>query len=168
MSQAHDSTAHPRAEDDRVDARSVVLVGVTALTIFTVAALAAMAYLRHERGLRPALALPAELGQTKIGLVEQSLFSDGTVLRGERDRAARLARLGGLGWIDRPRGLAHIPIDDAMALVAAGARPQRSEPASSPALGAAHGGVDAPSVPIAPPRSDGPAATSPVRPGGAQ
>jgi hypothetical protein len=162
MSHPPDSTAHPRAEDDRVDSRLLVLVGVAALAIFTAASFAAMAYLRHERGLRPAAPLPAELGQSKIGLVEQSPLFEGTVRRGDRDRAARRARLAGLGWVDRGAGVAHIPIEEAMALVAAGVRPAPSTPRSAPPLGAAHGGVDAPSVPIAPP---GPAAPPKAPPG---
>ena len=94
MSHPHDSTAHPRAEDDRVDSRAVVLVGAAALLTFTVAGLVAVGYLRQEARARPAPPIPPEIGQTKIGLVEQSLFADGTALRGDRDRAARLARLG--------------------------------------------------------------------------
>jgi hypothetical protein len=164
MSHAPDSTAHPRAEDDHVNSRLVVLVGVGALLIFTAAALLAMAYLKHERGLRPAPVLPAELGQTKIGLVEQSLFFDGNVLRGDKDRADRRARLDGLGWVDRAAGVAHIPIADAMTLAAAGVRPAASTPPSAPPLGAAHGGVDAPSVPVAPPRPQ--PAVSPKAPAG--
>jgi len=156
MSHPHDSTAHPRSEDDRVDSRAVLLVGLAALFTFTVAALVAMSYLRHEALTRPAPALPPELGQTKIGLVEQSLFFDGNVLRGDKDRAARLARLHGWGWVDRAAGVAHIPIEEAMALVAAGARAPRAEPPVAPPLGALRGGADAPSVPLAPPYSAAP------------
>jgi len=155
MSHPHEGTGHPRAEDDHVESRTVALVGVGALVAFTVASLAAMAYLRLEVARRPAATLPPELGQTKIGLVEQSLFSDGNPLRGDRDRAARLVRLHGWGWVDRPGGVAHIPIEEAMELVVQGARAPRADPPVAPPLGAAHGGVDAPSVPIAP---EGPAA----------
>jgi hypothetical protein len=129
----------------------VVLVGLAALLTFAVASFVAMAYLRHEAGAHPAPALPPELGRTKIALVEQSLFSDGNALRGEKDRAARLARLNGRGWVDRARGVAHIPIEEAMALVAAGARPPPGRPPGAPPLGALRGGADAPSVPLAPP-----------------
>jgi hypothetical protein len=44
-------------------------------------------------------------------------------VRGERDRAARLERLGSYGWVDRSTGIAHVPIDVAMDLVAKGVRP---------------------------------------------
>lgn len=149
MSEPNHGPGHPRSEDDHVESRTVVLVGLAALLVFVVAALAAMAYLRHEVLARPAPGLPPELGQTKIALVEQSLFFDGNRLRADVDRAARLARLNGHGWVDRARGVAHIPIEEAMALVAAGARPPPSQPPSAPALGAARGGVDAPSAPMA-------------------
>jgi hypothetical protein len=151
MSHPPESTAHPRAEEDRVDSRTVALVGVGALVIFTLASLAASAYLRLRSGERPALPLPPEIGQSKIALVEQDLFFDGNVLRGDLDRAARRARLEGYGWVDQARGVAHIPIAEAMALVAGGARPPRAEPSLAPPYSAARGGVDAPSVPIAAP-----------------
>lgn len=151
MSHPHDSTAHPRSQDDHVESRKVVLVGVGALVTFAVASLLAMAYLRGEILARPAAALPPELGRTKIGLVEQTPFFEGTALRGERDRAARLARLNGWGWVDRAAGVAHIPIEEAMALVAAGARLPPADPPVAPPIGALRGGADAPSVPLAPP-----------------
>jgi hypothetical protein len=36
-------------------------------------------------------------------------------------RAEKERQLHGIGWVDAQRGIAHIPIDDAMALMAAGA-----------------------------------------------
>ena len=36
-----------------------------------------------------------------------------------QERAAKLARLDSAGWVDRERGLAHIPIGDAMDLMVA-------------------------------------------------
>ena len=173
MSDLHDGTAHPRAEDDRVDSRTVVLVGVGALVTFLVASLAAMAYLRHEVQARPPAGLPPELGQTKIALVEQSPFFDAAGLRGDRDRAARLARLNGQGWVDRARGVAHIPIEEAMALVVAGARPPASQPPTAPPLGALRGGVDAPAAPMTTPAAAAPDQTVPrarpyAPPGGAR
>jgi hypothetical protein len=165
MSDLHDSPAHPRSEDDHVESRAVVLVGAGALLTFLVAGALVVAYLRQEVRARPAAGLPAELGQTKIALVEQSLFFDGNTLRGDRDRAARLARLDGLGWVDRAHGVAHIPIADAMALVAAGARPAPGQPPSAPPIGALRGGVDAPSAPLARPAAAAPDQSVPrVRP----
>jgi len=147
MSQAHDRTAHPPTEDDRVDSRTVALVGVGALVIFALASIAAGTYLHRRVASDTPPPIPAEIGQTKIGLVEQRLF-DGP-LRGQGDRAARLERLRSYGWVDRAHGVAHIPIDVAMALVAAGVRAAPTDPPTAPPLSAMRGGVDAPSVPIA-------------------
>jgi hypothetical protein len=165
MSHPPDVSAHPRAEEDRVDSRTVMLVGVGSLVVFTLAGLAASAYLRLKSGEHPALPLPPEIGQSKIGLVEQNLFFDGNVLRGEQDRTARRARLQGWGWVDQAHGVAHIPIEEAMALTAAGVRQARGEPPVAPPYGAARGGVDAPSVPVAPQPAQPPArAARPIPP----
>ncbi|HET9554122.1 MAG TPA: hypothetical protein VFP50_14230 [Anaeromyxobacteraceae bacterium] len=155
MSPEHDVSAHPRSEDDRVDSRAVLLVGVGALVVFAIAAAAASGWLRLKSGERPPLPLPPELGATKIGLVEQTLF--GLPLRGEKDRAARAARLESWGWVDQANGIAHIPIETAMTLAAQGVRAAPTEPSVAPPLGASHGGVDAPSVPIRPPAPAAPA-----------
>ena len=167
MSSEHDTSAHPRSQDDHVDARSVLLVGVGALLVFALAGLSAIGYLRHRAAERPGPALPGEIGGTKIGLVEQQLFESGP-LRGDRARAAQRARLEGAGWVDQRAGVAHIPIERAMALVVAGQRAPRGASPPAPPLGPAHGGVDAPSVPIATAPAAAPAAPArPTRPGGA-
>jgi hypothetical protein len=149
MSHAPDSTAHPRAENDHVNSRAVVLVGVGALVIFTGAALAASAYLRLKSGEHPALPLPAEIGDSKIGLVEQQPFNGR--LRGARDHDVRRARLAGFGWVDEKAGLVHIPVERAMELVLAGVRAAPAHEPDAPPLGTERGGQDAPSVPIAAP-----------------
>jgi hypothetical protein len=164
MSSEHDTSADPRAEDDHVDARSVILVGVGALLLFAVAGASAIAYLHHRAGQKPGPPLPEEIGSTKIALVEQQLFESGP-LRGDRARAAQRARLEGIGWVDRAAGVVHIPIDRAMALVVAGQRAPRGAAPSPPPLGAEHGGVDAPSVPIGPPTPAPAAAPAPGKGG---
>jgi hypothetical protein len=157
MSSEHDTSAHPRSEDDHIDSKAVLLVGFGSLVVFTLAGLAAVGYLRVREAERPPPPLPAEIGSTKIALVEQQLFESGP-LRGDRVRSAQLARLHGAGWVDRAAAVAHIPIEDAMALVATGQRAAPSQPPTAPPLGAVHGGVDAPSVAIA---------AAPAAPGGA-
>lgn len=164
MSHAHDASAHPKTEDDRIDSRTVVLVGVGALVVFALASLAAGAYLSHVNGRRPGPPLPAELGQTKVGLVEQRLFDQ--PLRGAADKAARLRRLGAYGWVDEAGQVAHLPIEVAMELVAAGVRATPTVPPTAPPLSALHGGVDAPSVPIAGEPGQVPAAAAPAPRGG--
>ncbi len=157
MSHPHDSGAHPRAENDHVDSRSVLLVGFGALAIFVLAGAGAVAFLRQSNATTPQAVLPAEMGQDKIGLVEQRLF-DGN-LRGARDRASRLAHLEGYGWVDQAAGVVHIPVSRAMALVAEGVRVPAGQLPAGPPIGAANGGVDAPGATPAPATAAPPPAT---------
>jgi hypothetical protein len=125
------ATAHPpagaqaahgvRSEDDHVPSLTLVKVGVGALLIFFLGGLAAVSYLRAKQDEAGPAVIPPEIGQSKIGLVEQQQF--GLVARGERARATQLKRLGSYGWVDEKAGVAHIPIDLAMRLVAEGVRP---------------------------------------------
>jgi len=115
---------HVRQEEDRIAARPILAVGIGSLVIFFLASFVTIGYLRIREGDRPPLPVPAEMGQSKIGLVEQQLFELAT--RGERDRQARLERLGSYGWVDRDAGLVHLPIERAMELVAQGVRPPGS------------------------------------------
>lgn len=141
MSHPHDSGAHPRAETDWINSSAVLAVGFGALAIFVVLSAVAVAWARHSNAVTPQAALPPEVGQTKIGLVEQQLF--GTNLRGARERAAQQARLDGYGWLDRQAGVLHIPVARAMELVAQGVRVPAGEAPLPPPLGAVNGGVDA-------------------------
>jgi hypothetical protein len=81
----------------------------------------AVSYFHGRMEARGAIAIPPEVGQSKIGLVEQQQF--GLVARGARSRARDLERLGSFGWVDRQAGVAHIPIEEAMRLVVGGLRP---------------------------------------------
>jgi hypothetical protein len=110
-----------RSEDDRVPVLRLVLVGVGALLVFFVGSFAAVEYLRMRQAERGPIAIPPEIGQSKIGLVEQQPFE--LSLRADRAKARQLERLGAVGWVDRKAGLAHIPIDVAMQLVVQGVRP---------------------------------------------
>ncbi len=125
MSDLHGEHGHGvRSEEDRIGTRVIVLVGVASLVIFFVACFVTIEWLRTKERERPFPPVPAEIGQSKIGLVEQQLFELAT--RGERDRAARLERLRSYGWVDRRAGVAHIPIEDAIDLVAKGVRAEPS------------------------------------------
>jgi hypothetical protein len=110
-----------RSEEDRVPVARVAMVGVVSLAIFFVGSFLAVQYLRMRQAERGPVAVPAEIGQSKIGLVEQQPFA--LSLRADRLRAQQLQRLGSLGWVDRQTGVAHIPIEEAMRLVVAGVRP---------------------------------------------
>jgi hypothetical protein len=119
-----------RQEEDRIAPLPLVAVGVGALLIFFLASWVTIAYLRVQQGDRPPLPVPKEIGQSKIGLVEQQVFELST--RGERDREARAGRLGSYGWVDRRAGIVHLPIGRAMDLTAQGVRPRT---AAAPAQG---------------------------------
>ncbi len=110
-----------RSEDDRISTGKIVAVGVGSLVLFFLASLATSVYLRVRQGEHGPVPIPPEVGQSKIGMVEQQQFD--LAVRGERDRAVRLERLGTYGWVDRSTGIAHVPIDVAMELVSKGVRP---------------------------------------------
>ncbi len=109
-----------RSEEDRVPALRLVLVGLGALLVFVVGSWLTIGYLRARQAAYGPYAVPPEVGQSKIGLVEQQLFD--LAVRGQRSRDKQLERLGATGWVDRRAGVAHIPIDEAMRLVASGVR----------------------------------------------
>jgi hypothetical protein len=157
---AHHATAHPPAEEDRIGSRTIVLVGVGALLVFFVASLAAIGAMKRQQGrINPdgPGPLPAELGESKIGLLEQRLFENSN----QADVVHRVQRskLESYGWVDRSQGIIRIPIDRGMELVLAGERPEGSpstaigkyergaEPsgnAPAPARGANGGGDESP------------------------
>lgn len=115
-----------RSEEDRISTGRILAVGLSSLLLFVVAGFFVWAYFDARQADRTALAIPPEIGRSKIGMVEQQLFD--RAQRGERDRATRLERLGSFGWVDRGAGVAHIPIEQAMELVGKGVR-ARSGPA---------------------------------------
>lgn len=125
----HEEHAHAhgavRSEEDRISTPKIVAVGVASLVLFIAAGLVVTKYFYDQRSARPGPPVPAEIGRSKIGMVEQQLFD--RAVRGERDRAARLERLGSFGWVDRRAGVAHIPIEQAMELVAKGVRARPGE-----------------------------------------
>ena len=64
---------------------------------------------------------PAEIGREEIGIVDQVPFSIDQRLHNWK--AERSAHLNGYGWVDRTKGIAHMPIEKAMDAVASGALP---------------------------------------------
>lgn len=133
MTDPHATPGHghgARSEEDRISTARILVVGVASLAIFFLAGLAAASYLQVRQGERGPLPIPPEVGLSKIGMVEQQLYD--LSVRGERDRAARLERLRAFGWVDRAGGVAHIPIDRAMELVARGVRPAPVRDAGAP------------------------------------
>jgi hypothetical protein len=111
---------HVRSEEDRISTGKIVAVGIASLVLFFFASLATGMFYRARMAERPPIAA-TEVGKSKIGMVEQQLFEKAE--RGTRDRARREERLRAYGWVDRSRGVVHLPIDRAMELVQQGARP---------------------------------------------
>jgi hypothetical protein len=118
---------HPviRAEPDRIGTPRILTIGAAALIFFAVASWATirLGYDRTRAEMLPdgPAAPPTEIGKNKIGIVEQRLFSlsvEPTDWRGKQ-----LERLHGWGWVDRPAGLIHVPVEEAMARVVKGERP---------------------------------------------
>jgi hypothetical protein len=107
--------AHP-ADDDGVDIQKILAVGVVSLVIFAISALIAWLILRADvrkidavEGRPP---VPSQIGKDEIGIVDQVEFNQDNRL--DEWRAAKRKRLGSYGWVDRDKGLVHIPIDKAM------------------------------------------------------
>jgi hypothetical protein len=120
---AHGS-AHPPAEEDRIASAKIVWVGVVALVVFFLGSLAAgMGMRAMRRTINPdgPPAVPTEAGKPKIGMVEQRLFEHANQGVAWREQAEQ--RLQGTGWVDREKGIVHIPIERAMGMVEKGARP---------------------------------------------
>jgi hypothetical protein len=135
MSDAH-STAHGaghepvRSEEDRISTGTILVVGVGSLLVFLVAGWLAVAYLHARQAEHGPVAMPSEAGRSKVGMVEQDFFD--VAVRGTRQKAQKLERLGSWGWVDREAGVVHMPIERAMELVARGARPGVAAPEAQP------------------------------------
>jgi hypothetical protein len=121
---AHHGDAHPPAEEDRVPSGRIIAVGAAALIVFTLGSVAAgvgMVAMRKTVNPEGDHAPPAEAGKPKIGMIEQRLFEHSNM--GVAWREGQQRRLGSFGWVDKQKGVAHIPIDQAMEMVEKGAHP---------------------------------------------
>ena len=158
MSQSHShstgSHGQPHVGSDEMNLTKIVAVGVVSLVVFAVGIICAYylmvgqrAEIRRAGPERPR----AELGKAEIGIVDQVLFSSDNRL--EIWRAEHKKRLESYGWIDKAKGVAHIPIEQAMAKVVAsppdiageGVPPVAAAPAAPPEFNggeAAKPGVD--------------------------
>jgi hypothetical protein len=103
------------SDDDGVDIKKILTVGGVSLATFALSALIAHLIMRSDikqveaRGLPP---VPSEIGKDEIGIVDQVEFSQDNRL--DEWRAAKRKRLDGYGWVDRAKGLVHIPVDKAI------------------------------------------------------
>jgi hypothetical protein len=122
------ANAHPhgKTSEDEIDYGKIILVAIVSLIVFALSTVWAAMILRKESGriteAGPGSAVaPAEIGRSEIGIVDQIPFEVDQRL--SIWRAERAARLNGYGWVDRSKGIAHIPIERAMDAVATGAVP---------------------------------------------
>jgi hypothetical protein len=113
---SHDAHASNDAGgEDGVNIKMIVAVGVIALAAFALCAVVAWWILRNDtnrlkaEGIAPRAPL---IGQPEIGIVEQIHFDSD--FRLEEWQAAKKKRLGSYGWVDKAKGIVHVPIDKAI------------------------------------------------------
>jgi hypothetical protein len=120
----HDHHGHEGASDE-IAYGKVILIGVVSLAIFAASTVWAAVILSHETKKNEeatgATYRPHRVTEEEIGIVDQVPFATDTRLH--RWRAAHNARLNGYGWIDREKGIVHVPIERAMDAVAGGTLP---------------------------------------------
>jgi hypothetical protein len=116
---------HAAQNEDQIDFTKVIIVGVVSLVAFALCTLWAVQILNSETKKlaeeHGEARKATEVGKDEIGIVDQVPFQSDTRL--DRWRKERHEALNGYGWVNRSRGLAHIPIEKAMEQVAAGAVP---------------------------------------------
>jgi len=118
------SPGHEAENADRIDFPKVIAVGVVSLIVFALSTWWAISILHSERDhleVRGVAGYPTEVGKPEIGIVDQVPFQGDNRL--EVWKKDQQERLNGYGWSNRKRGLIHIPIEQAMTEIAAGASP---------------------------------------------
>lgn len=110
---------HPPAAEDTIAMMRILAVGFVSVLIF--AAGIFWAY-RIQHRVDPGLRGPGstagakDIGRSEIGIVDQVLFDGDHRL--SQFRASERRHLSSYGWVDRERGIVHIPIEEAMRRVA--------------------------------------------------
>jgi len=124
MSQPHShstgSHGHSHVGSDEMNLKKIIAVGIVSLVVFAVGILSAYFLMQGQRAqIRKdgAEKARAELGKAEIGIVDQVMFTADNRL--ETWGAEHKKRLESYGWIDKAKGIAHIPIEQAMAKVIA-------------------------------------------------
>jgi hypothetical protein len=109
---------------DAVDYGKVIGVGVASLMLFALS-IAVAGKLMHvtqaDIDSKVGHAREIDTKRMEIGIVDQVPFDADRRLPSWR--AERKAYLEGYGWVDRAKGVAHIPIEQAMEQILAGASP---------------------------------------------
>jgi hypothetical protein len=111
----------PEAQAEEAIHWSKVLgVGIGALIAFTIAVWITARFMQtRERMLQPngPDPVPRQIGEGEIGIVDQVPFD--VARAAAQYRRERLERLGSWGWVDRKRGIVHMPVEKAMDAVVA-------------------------------------------------
>jgi hypothetical protein len=122
----HGNTPHSAAAEghDDVDYGKVIGVGVVSLILFALSIWWSAIILRGKTETIEAKtghARTFDMTRTEIGIVDQVPFvSDKRLPQWRKERREHLETYG---WVDRGKGVVHIPIEEAMAKVAAGTMP---------------------------------------------
>jgi hypothetical protein len=120
-----DGHGHSHQSEDRIDFGKVITVGAVSLIIFALSSWWAWSILHHEsitlRQGRGEPRVATQVGRPEIGIVDQVPFDSDHRL--ERWQKERREWLHGYGWVNRPRGIIHVPIERAIDEVIAGATP---------------------------------------------
>jgi hypothetical protein len=118
---SHPSQTHSMSEatengDDGVNLKLIVMVGVVSLLVFIASAIIAWWILREDnlkyqaRGVAPEVKGLNKLEE--VGIIDLVPFdADHRLAKWQADKAKAL---GGYGWVDRKKGVIHIPIDEAI------------------------------------------------------
>ncbi len=119
-----------RQEEESLPVLKVMIVALVAMIVFALAVLVTAWGMGHVQQSQwpggPTGVNPGQVERLQTGIVKQDLFV--LTKRAEQLNAEQLAQLQSYGWISRPHGIIHIPIDQAMQRVAGGARPAPDEP----------------------------------------
>jgi len=111
---------HSSLDDDGIDIKKILLIGGASLATFALSAVVAYFILRHDTSeylLKGAPPAPALIGKDEIGIIDTTEFDGDNRL--EQWKKAKQRRLDSYGWVDRGKGLIHIPIDKAIDQVVA-------------------------------------------------
>jgi hypothetical protein len=121
----HDPHGGGHKSEDEIAYGKVIWIGVISLAIFAASTVWAAVILSHETKKNEQATgvthRPLRVTEEEIGIVDQVPFAVDTRLH--RWRAAHAARLNGYGWVDREKGIVHVPIERAIEAVAGGALP---------------------------------------------
>jgi hypothetical protein len=120
--------------DDGINLKKIILVGVISLAVFVLSAVVAwwiLAYDNAEFARRGVATTPVGLNKLEeVGLVDFPHFDDDQRL--EKWKAAMAKAATSYGWVDRSKGIVHIPIEEAMKEVVRQAQSAAPAPGGAP------------------------------------